>query len=75
MPRYFFSIHDHVREEDETGTELRDNSQARLQAIIFAAEILQDNPDLVWDGHELKVRVKDEQERVVASVFVRAESH
>ncbi|WP_174279483.1 DUF6894 family protein [Sphingomonas bacterium] len=75
MPRYFFSLHGRNREEDDTGTELPNNSQARAQGIAFAADVLRDDPDLVRDGHEFRVEVTDEAGRVVTTVFVRAESH
>lgn len=72
MPRYFFNIEDHVRDDDESGTELADPSQARLQAIAFAAAVLKDDPDLVWDGHEFSVEVTDERGKPVVDVIVRA---
>jgi hypothetical protein len=73
MPRYFFDIADHVRDEDEEGTELADPVQARLQAIAFAAAVLKDDPNLVWDGREFTVHVTDDQGRAVVDVIVRAE--
>lgn len=73
MPRYFFNIEDHVRDEDNQGTELADAAQARLHAIGFAAAILKDDPDLVWDGREFIVQVYDGRGDPVVDVIVRAE--
>ena len=73
MPRYFFNIEDHVRDEDNQGTELADAAQARLHAIGFAAAILKDDPDLVWDGREFIVQVYDDRGDPVVDVIVRAE--
>ena len=73
MPRYFFAIEDHVRDEDHQGTELPDAAQARLAAIRFAGAVLGDDPDLVWDGREFKVEVTDDTGAPVLDVIVRAE--
>jgi hypothetical protein len=73
MPRYFFNIEDHVRDEDKEGTELADAGQARLQAIAFAAGLLRDNPDLVWDGREFSISVTNERGAPVVDIIVRAE--
>jgi hypothetical protein len=73
MPRYFFNIEDHVRDEDDKGTELADAAQARLHAIAFAAGVLKDDPDLVWDGREFRVEVTREDGEPVVDVIVRAE--
>lgn len=74
MTRYFFNIEDHVRDEDNQGTELADAAQARLQAIAFAAGVLRDDPGLVWDGREFIVQVSNEQGERVGDVIVRAEN-
>ena len=73
MPRYFFNIEDHVRDEDDQGTELADDAQARLAAIAFAAGLLKDDPGLVWNGREFSVQVNDERGEPVLDVIVRAE--
>jgi hypothetical protein len=50
IPRYFFNIEGHLRDEVNQGTELA--AEARLRAIGFATAILKDDPDLVWNGRE-----------------------
>jgi hypothetical protein len=74
MPRYFFNIEDHVRDVDDQGTELADAAEARLHAISFAAAILKDDPDLIWDGREFIVQVLDDRESPVVDIIVRAEN-
>lgn len=73
MPRYFFTLDDHVRDEDCQGTELADRAQARLAAIKFAGAVLGDDPDLVWDGREFRVEVTEEGGGAILDVVVRAE--
>lgn len=75
MPRYFFNIEDHVRDEDEQGIELADARQARLHAIAFAAGVLKDDPEMVWDGREFSVNVTEADGTPVVDVIVRAEEH
>lgn len=72
MPRYFFNIEDHVREPDDDGTELADTSEARLQAIVFLAAVLRDEPYRVWDGSNFSVKVVNERGEAVVDVTVRA---
>ena len=73
MPRYFFNVADHIRDEDDQGTELPDREQARLHAVLFAGSLLRDDPELVWDGREFRVEVRDDAQRPVVDVIVRAE--
>lgn len=74
MPRYFFNIEDHIRDEDNQGTELADAAEARLRAIAFAAGLLADDPDLVCDGREFIIQVTNAQGEGVVDVMVRAEN-
>lgn len=72
MPRYMFDIEDHVLDLDDEGQELAGPAEARIQAIIYAGAILRDDPDLVWDGRELKVRVHEEGGPVIVTIHVHA---
>jgi hypothetical protein len=74
MPRYIFNVEDHVRDEDNQGTELADAAEARLRAIAFAAGMLADDPDLLWDGREFIVQVTNAKGEGVVDVIIRAES-
>ena len=66
MPRYFFSASD--ADGDETGTELRDHAAARRFAIQFAGEIMNDHPDILWDGREFSIFVTDELRRLLFTI-------
>jgi hypothetical protein len=70
MPRYFFSIEDHVHQPDTEGVELAGHEEARVQAIVFAGSVLRDEPGLVWDGHELVIHVTSEAGDTVVDVVV-----
>lgn len=59
MPRYFFVRSDGHVEEDAEGTELPNLASARVQAVIYAGASLRDDPDFVWNGHDLRVEVSD----------------
>ena len=71
MPRYFFHLSDHV-ECDTTGVELPDAVAARREAISFLGATLRDEPDLIWDGQELRVQVVEETKGVACTVVVLA---
>lgn len=73
MPRYFFNLDDHKRDEDHEGTVLTDANEARVQAVIFAGDYLRDHPELVWDGTRFEVSVVDEAGIVLLKVVVTAE--
>ena len=70
MPRYFFDLADHETSRDDTGTELADAGAARVQAVIFCGSYLRDHPELVWDGKELRIIVRDEDRRTIFTVIV-----
>lgn len=73
MPRYFFAVKNGVREADHDGTELPNPRAARLEAISFAASILRDDPDIVWDGRPFCIHVTDAEGACVVDVVVQAE--
>jgi len=72
LPRFFFHIDDHIHEIDDEGQEFADAAAARVQAIIYAGELLRDDPGLVWDGQRLEVRVTDEAGMPVIAVQITA---
>ncbi|WP_057884237.1 DUF6894 family protein [Tsuneonella troitsensis] len=57
--RYFFNIAGAVIEPDDDGHEISNLSDARIQAVKFAAEYLRDRPELLWLGEEFRVEVTD----------------
>jgi hypothetical protein len=60
MTLYFFNMADGSYEPDETGTELPSLRDARIEAVKFAAHVLRDSPDLVWENRDFRVEVTDE---------------
>lgn len=68
MPRYFFDLHGHEESRDELGTELSDAAHARVEAVKFTGSYLSDHPELVWDGKEIRIIVRDENRRTVFTV-------
>lgn len=60
MSRYFFNLADGTYEADETGTELASIGAARKYAVHYAAEVMRDQPDVIWAGHDFRVEVTDE---------------
>lgn len=69
MPLYYFDLDDHDAEPDPTGTDLTNDDAARVQAVVFAGEYLRDHPDLVWDGQEIRVVVRDADRRILMTVI------
>ncbi|WP_326522737.1 DUF6894 family protein [Sphingomonas sp.] len=69
MPRYYFDLSDHEQSTDRTGVEFRDADMARKHAVVFAGEYLRDHPELIWDGKEIRVIVRNEDDLVVFTVI------
>ncbi|MBE7217594.1 MAG: hypothetical protein INR64_03900 [Caulobacteraceae bacterium] len=70
MPRYFFDLMDHECVFDDVGTELADDRTARVEAIHFGARYLDDHPELIWDGHEIRVHVVKERRATLYVVMI-----
>ena len=70
--RYFFALHDHAVETDDTGVELPNPVFARAEAIRFAGEVLRDDPGLLDGGSTLAVNVTDETGARHFQIEVRA---
>ncbi|MGU3389978.1 DUF6894 family protein [Sphingomonas sp. M1A8_2b] len=73
MPRYFFDIDDHKHVSDDDGTDLADDEEARVQAVIFAGDYLSDHPAIVRDGARFRVAVRDGQGHVLLTTVVTIE--
>lgn len=58
MPRYFFFASD--TGADDTAVDLSDHAAARRYAIRYAGEVMNDQPEVLWDGREFSVTVRDE---------------
>ncbi|BCA62788.1 hypothetical protein HMP09_2022 [Sphingomonas sp. HMP9] len=70
MPRYFFDIDNHKHVNDDDGTDLPDDEEARVQAIIFAGDYLSDHPGIARHGAQFRVAVRNDQGRMLLSVVV-----
>ena len=55
--RYFFNIDGAVSDPDEEGIELPTITEARTEAVRFAAEYLRERPEAAWLGDEFRVEV------------------
>lgn len=70
MPRFFFHRTDGGFDPDTEGTELPDLTTARIEAVRFAGATLQERPDYVWDGRDLRIEVTDEAGKLFCTVIV-----
>ena len=48
MPRFFFNIHDGQDIIDQDGTVLRDETEARSEAVILAGRCVSEMGDAFW---------------------------
>ena len=72
MPRYFFHSVDGRLDVDEEGTDFPDLAAARIGAIRYAGDVLSSEPDVLWDGHEFRVQVTNEEGAVVVTIVTLA---
>ncbi len=70
MPRYFFDIDNHKYVNDDDGTDLADDEEARVQAVIFAGDYLSDHPAIARHGARFRVTVRNDQGSVLLAVAV-----
>jgi hypothetical protein len=68
LPRFFFHTADGSRQRDTHGIELASEAVARREAVRVAGSLLNDEPDLLWDGREFRVEVTDQSGRLVLTV-------
>jgi len=60
MPRYFFHIEDGLGTRDEEGTELKDVSVAKCEAVKLAGQMICDSAGSFWDRQEWKLTATNE---------------
>lgn len=72
VPRYFFDLEGHDQFKDDEGTDLADDNAARVEAAVFAGSYLKDHPELLWNGHEIRVVVRDEAGSIVLTLVTLA---
>jgi hypothetical protein len=73
VPRYFFHVHDSVDLLDNEGTELTGPDEARVQAVITAAELLRDVGGRFWNSPEWRLWVIDEAGQTICALRFSAE--
>lgn len=69
MPRYFFDVVDHGRENDEEGMDLPDNAAARVAAITYAGSVIHNEPDLLDGATPLRIEVTDDSGKPVCKII------
>lgn len=72
MPRYHFGSVDGQREADPEGTELADDRAAQSVAIQYAGEVLQSEPDLLWNKGQWRVEVTNDDGVLLFTVITLA---
>jgi hypothetical protein len=60
MSRYFFSTANGEREIDKDRMELADPAAARIAAIRHAGAIMENEPEVLWDGCDFRVELTDD---------------
>lgn len=67
--RYFFNLAGAIYDPDNDGIECATVSDARIQAVLSAAELLRDRPELVWTGDEIRVEVTNKDHLLLFTVI------
>ena len=60
MPRFFFNVYDGASSLDDTGTELWDWKEARIEAIRLSGAIFTDEAPRIALGEDWHIEVTDE---------------
>ena len=68
--RYFFNQVDGELKTDDVGVEFASISDARVEAVRYAAEVLRDHPTIIWKGEDFRVEVTDDNRLVLFTVIV-----
>lgn len=68
--RFYFHLAGAVADPDNEGQELASLSVARTVAVRSAAELIRDQPDVVWVGEEVRIEVTDVNQLVLFTVIV-----
>jgi hypothetical protein len=58
-----------IYDPDHDGVDLSTFSDARIEAVRFAGELLREKPQLVWMGEEVRVEVTDEERLLLFTVI------
>lgn len=72
MPRYFFHTADGSRARDTAGTELGNIAAARREAIMFLSACMLDEPSILGNGQDFRVKVTDATDMLLFVVVALA---
>ena len=72
MPRYQFQCSYGGAAVVAEDRELGNVEDARLDAIVYAAELLSSRPEVAWTGHKLDIRVLDDAGGAVITIEITA---
>lgn len=72
MPRYYFTTADGTSVGEFDGTPLRDEMEARLEAVRIAGQLLTREPTLAFADRDLRIDVSN-QRRPAFSIVVTAQ--
>jgi hypothetical protein len=70
MARYFFNQYEGEFKRDDIGLEFPTLDEARIEAVRYAAEVLRDQPALVWKGEDFRIELTDTEQLVLFTVIV-----
>jgi hypothetical protein len=59
LMKCFFNLAGAVYDPDKVGIELESIREVRVMAARHIAEVIQDMPDLLWAGNEIRLEVTD----------------
>ncbi|MGU3668431.1 DUF6894 family protein [Methylobacterium sp. A49B] len=59
MPRFFFNIRDGFSSPDDSGTELQDWAEARVEAVRLAGALIKDDAQRIALGDDWHIEVAD----------------
>lgn len=68
--RFFFNLAGAIHDPDDEGYELPTMADARFMAAKEVAQTLNDRPDVVWRGEEVRLEVTDEQRSLLFTVVI-----
>jgi hypothetical protein len=72
VPRYFFHTQDGVTVPDESGVELADVQEARLEAASLVGQMLRDDRAEFWRSEALSLSVTDPDGLTLFTILVSA---
>jgi hypothetical protein len=68
--RYFFNLAGSIYDPDNDGIELANHYEARIMAVTQAAELMRDQPHVVWTGDEFRVEVTNADQMLLFTLIV-----